>query len=111
MRLALCLSIAALLTGCEPKGPYPLTFDKILAQEKALPGEVVLVEGEKQGVFKAGPGTVGNENTAGHFRVVNIDEHQGAVKWPATPGYYYEVHSYQNLATGTLYVMRKIPAK
>jgi len=112
MRTALYLCIAMILAGCEAKGPYPLTFEKILAQQRALPGEIYLVQGSKFGLFKEGAGAVGNENTSGSLR--NMDGYEGSqppAKWPATPGYYYEATSYVNELSETLYVVRKIPAK
>lgn len=49
MRTILRFSLVLVLSSCEPKGPYLLTVEKILAQQEALPGEVFQVQGSKVG--------------------------------------------------------------
>jgi hypothetical protein len=111
MRSLSILLVAIFLWGCEPKGPYPLTAEKILADQKTLPGEIFVVEGSRFGCFKEGPGAVGAPDTAGSFRAETKYGNQPAVNWPATPGYYYEANSYINELEECLYVVRKIKAK
>lgn len=98
----------SLLAACEPKGPYPLTAEEILSRQRAAPGEIFLVEGSRFGTFKEGPSGVGNVNTAGSFRTRTKLGNQPPVKWPATPGFSYEVNSYINELDECLYVVRKI---
>jgi len=107
----LCLCAVILLVGCEPKGFYPLTIETILAKQKEAPGEIFLVEGSRFGCFKEGPGAVGNVDTSGSLTAKTKYGDQRSVKWPATPGYYYEASSYINELEECLYVVRKIKAK
>ncbi len=99
------------LVGCEPRGSFPLTSEKIMEWAKAAPGEIFLVQGERQGMFRDGPTAAGNVNSAGSLRVETKYGGPWVATWPATPGYYYEASSYISELGDCLFVVRKIKAR
>jgi len=110
MRSLILFFVVIALVGCEPKGFFPYTFEKIEAREKAARGEIFLVQGQRWGMFKEGPVAVGNVNAEGSLRVETKYGGPGVVNWPATPGYYYEASSYVNELEECLLVVRKVKA-
>lgn len=100
--------LLATVCGCELKGPFPLSYEQVIAREKALPGEIAAVQGEKSGIFKEGPIVIGTPNMEGRMRVKGKWGDAPPVQRPATPGYYYEARGYISEGQDVLYVVRKV---
>ena len=83
---------------------FTISKEQILREQKASRGQIFMIQGA-DGPYKAGPGFVGNCNSAGSFRVGEL-----TVSYPATLGDFYEGASYINAQDKALIIIKRVTA-